>query len=171
MDELDSFINDTGSVQNALANVLPQSTHYYVDAKKNEDLGSGVFSYGDTVLSELPLHHKTSSSKGNCLSYSSSGSTLQSAGGDCESKLMPLCFRDMGASDLDFINDQCSNCDDFSETPNCDKWEKLEDFYEVGDPFKVTGLEICTDLCGPLVRKDKEYCSVSFKFSFQCLQL
>ena len=167
MDEQDSFISDTGRVQNALANILPQNTHYFVDAKKNEDMGSEVFSYEDTVISELPLHHRTSSLKGNCLTYSSSGSKLQSAGEDCESKLMPLCFREMGASDLAFINDQCGNCSDFTVTPTCNKWEKLEDFYEVGDPFKVTGAEICTDICGPLVRKDKEYCGVSLKFLSQ----
>ena len=119
MNEQGSFIDDMGSVQNALASVLPQNTQYYVDAKKNENIGSEVFSYEDITynniaISELPLHHKTTSSKGNCLTYSKSGSTLQSSGEDCESKLMPLCFREMGASDLDFINDQCGNCDDYS---------------------------------------------------------
>ena len=165
MDEQDSFISDIGRVQKALANVLPKYTKYYVDAKKNEDLGSKVFSYEDTEISELPLHHKTSSSKGNCLTYSTLlGETLQSTGEDCNSKLMPLCFREMGASDLDFINDQCGNCNDFSVTPTCRKWEKLENFYEIGDPFQVTGAEICTDICGPLVRRNKEYCRVSFQF-------
>ena len=164
MDEKDSFISDGGKVQNALANVLPQDTSYFVDAQKNEDLGSEAFSYEDTDISELPLHHKTSSSKGNCLTYSKSGSELLSAGEDCESKLMPLCFREMGASDLTFVNDQCDNCDDYSVTPTCNRWEKLEDFYEKGDPFKVTGFEICTDICGPLVRRDKEYCEVSLQF-------
>ena len=163
MNEQDSLIADTGKVQDALAKVLPQNTQYYVDAMKNEDFGSELFSYEDTVISELPLYHNTSSSKGNCLTYSRSGSTLHSAGEDCESKLMPLCFREIGASDLDFINAQCGNCEDFSRTPNCNKWEKLEDAYKPGDPFKVIeGLEICTDMCGPKVRRDEEYCSVSF---------
>ena len=168
MNEQNNHINDTGIVQIALASVLPPNTHFYVDARKNED-GSEVFTYEDTEISEFSLHHKTLSSTGNCLTYSSPGSTLsrdhitlQSAGVDCEAELMPLCFREMGKSDLEFINDQCGDCDDFSVTPTCYKWEKLEDYYEVGDPFKVTGIEICTDMCGPYVRKDKEYCNVSF---------
>ena len=151
-------------IQNALASVLPPNTHFYVDAR-NED-GSEVFIYEDTEISDIPLHHKTSSSTGNCLTYSASGSTLKSAGKDCEAKLMPLCFREMGKSDLDFINDQCGDCNDFSVTPTCNKWEKLEDYYEEGDPFKVTGAEICTDVCGPYVRRDQEYCSVSLQFYF-----
>ena len=81
---------------------------------------------------------------------------------------MPLCFRDIGDSDLSFINDQCGECDDFSATPTCNKWEKLENCYEAGDPFKVTGVEICTDICGPSVREDQEYCTVSyFQISLQ----
>ena len=157
------------SVQDALAKILPQNTNYYVDAMKNED--SGSFGYEDTEISNFTLHHKTLSSTGNCLTYSSYSTSdgvvsLQSAGEDCESKLMPLCFREIGASDLDFINDQCGDCDDFSVTPTCNKWEKLEDFYEAGDTFKVTGAEICTDMCGPSVQKDQEYCSVSLSLQF-----
>merc|ERR1712037_364175 len=72
---------------------------------------------------------------------------------------MPLCFREVGASDLDFINEQCGDCNDFSATPTCNKWEKLEDCYEDGDAFKVTGVEICTDICGPVVPRGNEYCS------------
>ena len=176
MEEDNNRINDTGKVQNALASVLPLNTNYYVDARKNED-GSEVFTYEDTEISEIPLHHKTSSSPsstGNCLTYASSGptlnqidSTLQSAGEDCESELMPLCFREMGSSDLEFINDQCGDCDDFSVTPTCNKWEKLEDYYEEGDAFFVPGAEICTDVCGPYVRRDQEYCNVSLQFLFQ----
>ena len=161
----DNLISDFGKVQNALAELLPPNTKYYVDAKKNESLSESfghVYSYEDTHISKLPLHHLTSSSEGNCLTYSKSGSTLQSAGEDCEAKLMPLCFRDIGDSDLSFINDQCGECDDFSATPTCNKWEKLENCYEAGDPFKVTGVEICTDICGPSVREDQEYCSVSY---------
>ena len=166
MDEQNNQISDTGIVQNALASVLPPNTHFYVDARKNED-GSEVFTYEDTEISEIPLHHQTLSSTGNCLTYSTSDSTtLQSAGEDCEAKLMPLCFRHIGKSDLTFINDQCGDCDDFSVTPTCNKWEKLEDYYEAGDPFKVKGAEICTDMCGPSVRKDKEYCSVSLSLQF-----
>ena len=166
MDEQNNHINDMGIVQNALASVLPPNTHFYVDAR-NED-GSDVFTYEDTEISDIQLHHKTSitPSTGNCLTYSASGLSLQSAGEDCESELMPLCFRYIGASDLTFINDQCGDCDDFSVTPTCNKWEKLEDYYEVGDPFRVTGAEICTDVCGPYVRRDKEYCSVSLQFYF-----
>ena len=167
MDEENDQISDIGSVQDALAKILPRNTNYYVDAMKKED--SGSFSYEDTEISNFTLHHKTLSSTGNCLTYSSSGLSLQSAGEDCESKLMPLCFRYIGASDLTFINDQCGDCDDFSVTPTCNKWEKLEDFYEEGDPFKVTGAEICTDMCGPSVRKDKEYCSVSLSLQFAYL--
>ena len=166
MDEIDNFISDVGNVQKALAKILPPNTQYYVDAMKNESFGSEFYNYmdityKDTVISEFSLHHKTSSSKGNCLTYSSSGSELQSAGEDCESKLMPLCFRYIGASDLTFINDQCGNCDDISVTPTCNKWEKLEDSYETGDPYRLDGIEICTDMCGPPLRKGQEYCSVS----------
>ena len=161
MNEMNNVIHDEGNVQKALAKILLPNTQYYVDAMKNESFGSEFYSYNDTEVSEFSLHHKALSSKGNCLTYSRSGSELQSAGEDCESKLMPLCFRYIGASDLTFINDQCSNCDDISVTPTCIKWEKLEDSYENGDPFKVKGLEICTDMCGPLVWKDQEYCSVS----------
>ena len=164
MNEENHQISDTGIVQNALARVIPQNTHFYVDARKNED-GSEIFTYEDTEVSDIQLHHKTSiaPSTGNCLTYSASGSSLQSAGEDCEAELMPLCFREMGKSDLEFINNQCGDCDDFSVTPTCNKWEKLEDYYEVGDPFKVTGTEICTDMCGPYVKRDKEYCSVSLR--------
>ena len=183
----DNLIDDVGAVQNALANLLLPDTHYYVDAKKNEmlrsTLGSAVYSYEDTEedtqLSNGPLHHKASSSDGNCLTYSSTttidyddyyyyyynnyyptSSSLQSVGVDCESKLQPLCFREVGVSDLSFINEQCGNCDDLSVTPTCHKWETLEDSYEQGDAFKVTGVEICTDMCGPKVRQENEYCSV-----------
>ena len=170
-DEQDNLIDDDdiGAVQDALANILLPDIHYYVDAKKNEvlsaSLGSAVYSYEDieedTELAKAPLHHKASSSDGECLTYSlTSSNTLQSAGVDCESKLMPLCFREIGASDLTFINDQCGNCDDLAVTPTCHKWEKLEDYYEEGDAFQVTGVEICTDLCGPKVRETNEYCSV-----------
>ena len=163
----DNLIDDMGKVQDALAKILPPYTKYYVDAKKNESLSAilgYVYSYEDTHISKLPLHHLTSPSEGNCLTYSKTagGETLQTAGEDCETKLMPLCFRDIGDSDLSFINDQCGECDDFSVTPTCNKWEKLEDCYEAGDPFQVTGVEICTDMCGPLVREDQEYCSVSY---------
>ena len=167
--EQDNLIDDIGAVQNALANLLLPDTHYYVDAKKNEmlsaSLGSAVYSYvnteEDTQLSKAPLHHKASSSDGNCLTYSSTLSNeLQSVGVDCESKLQPLCFREVGVSDLSFINEQCGNCDDLSVTPTCHKWETLEDSYEQGDAFKVTGVEICTDMCGPKVRQENEYCSV-----------
>ena len=175
----DNLISDMGKVQDALAKVLPPYTKYYVDAKKNESLsesfGSAVFSYEDTHISKLPLHHLTSSSTGNCLTYSSSpvprvhnSFTLQSAGEDCDAKHMPLCFREVGASDLSYINDQCSNCDDWTVFPTCSKWEKLEDYYEEGDPFKVTGVEICTDICGPRVWKYQDYCYVSYlQISFQ----
>ena len=169
----DNLINNIGNVQEALAKILPQDTYYYVDAKKNESLsesyGSELYSYADTEISKLPLHHVTTTylqSEGNCLTYSksssSSDSKLESVGVDCESKLMPLCFRDIGASDLSFINDQCGDCDDFSETPSCNKWSTLEECYEPGDPFKVVSdVKICTDMCGPLVREEQEYCSVS----------
>ena len=168
----ENLIDDMGKVQDALAKLLPPNTKYYVDAKKNESLsesfGSAFYSYEDTHRSKLQLHHETTSSEGNCLTYSKSGSTLQSAGEDCEAKHMPLCFREIGASDLSYINDQCSKCDAFSVTPTCDKWEKLEDYYKVGDRFKVTGVEICTDLCGPRVRNYEEYCNVSYlQISFQ----
>ena len=171
----DNLISYMGKVQDALANKLLPYTYYYVDAKKNESLsesfGSELYSYADTEISELPLHHITySQSEGNCLTYSSSSSSsgykLESVGMDCESKLMPLCFRDIGTSDLAFINDQCGDCDDFSETPSCNKWSNLEDCYEPGDPFKVTA-EICTDMCGPLVREEQQYCSVSLSLQFK----
>ena len=82
MDEIDNFISDVGNVQKALAKILPPNTQYYVDAMKNESFGSEFYNYmdityKDTVISEFSLHHKTSSSKGNCLTYSSSGSELQ----------------------------------------------------------------------------------------------
>ena len=160
----DNLVHDIGAVQNKLASILPPDSHFYVDAKKNDtlsaSLGFAVYSYENTE-EETQLHHKTSSSDGNCLTYSSTLSNgLQSVGVDCESKLMPLCFREVGASDLSFINEQCGDCNDFSVTPTCNKWEKLEDYYEQGDAFKVTGLDICTDLCGPKVRKRNEYCLV-----------
>lgn len=179
---LDNIIDYMGKVQDALAKIIPLNTYYYVDAKKNESLsessGSEIYSYADTEISELPLHHRTySQSEGNCLTYSSSSSSssssgyiLESVGVDCESKLMPLCFREIGASDLAFINDQCGDCNDFSETPSCNKWSKLNSIYEPGDPFKVTSdsdIEICTDMCGPLVRKEQQYCSVSLSLPFQ----
>ena len=93
----DNLIDDMGKVQDALAKLLPPNTKYYVDAKKNESLsesfGSAFYSYEDTHRSKLQLHHETTSSEGNCLTYSKSiDSTLQSAGEDCEAKLMPLCF-------------------------------------------------------------------------------
>ena len=183
--EQDNLIDDIGAVQNALANLLLPDTHYYVDAKKNEmlssSLGSSVYSYvnteEDTQLSKAPLHHKASSSDGNCLTYSSTLSNeLQSVGVDCESKLQPLCFREVGVSDLSFINEQCGNCDDLSVTPTCHKWETLEDSYEQGDAFKVTGgPQICTDICGPMVAEanvNDNYCSVGLTllFSFRYLK-
>ena len=166
--EQDYLIDDMGVVQNALASILPPDTHYYVNAEKNESLtaslGSAVYSYenteDETQLSTAPLHHKASSSNGKCLTYSSKSSPLQSVGVDCETKLMPLCFREVGSSDLDFINEQCGDCNDFSVTPSCNKWERLEDISEEGDAFTVWGLEICTDMCGPKVRQENEYCSV-----------
>ena len=121
----DSLINDMGAVQDALAELLPKDTQYYVNAEKNESLsaklGYAVYSYENTeeesLLSKGELHHKASSSDGNCLTFSSTGglqsNALQSAGVDCESKLMPLCFRKVGASDLDFINEQCDDCSVF----------------------------------------------------------
>ena len=183
--EQDYLIDDMGVVQNALASILPPDTHYYVNAEKNESLtaslGSAVYSYenteDETQLSKAPLHHMASSSNGNCLTYSSTLSTttttdefgttiptvsssLQSVGVDCESKLQPLCFREVAASDLEFINEQCSDCNDPSVTPTCNKWEKMENLYEVGDTFIVTWMEICIDVCGPEVRQANEYCSV-----------
>jgi len=177
----DHIIYDIGdtydTVQNALAQVLPPDTQYYVDAMKNENLtvilGSAVYSYedteGETQLSKGELHHKASSSDGNCLTYSSivtgvnsdnsQVKALQSVGVDCDSKLMPLCFREVGTSDLTFINEQCGECDDLSATPTCNKWVDLEDCYEEGDSFKVEGWKICTDVCGPAVRKETAYCS------------
>ena len=76
MDEENDQISDIGSVQDALAKILPRNTNYYVDALKNES--SGSFSYKDTEISNFTLHHKTSST-GNCLTYSTSdGVSLQS---------------------------------------------------------------------------------------------
>ena len=175
--EQDNLIDDIGKVQDALAKILPSDTKYYVDAMKNESLtailGSAVYSYENTeeesLLSKGELHHMASSSDGNCLTYSSTPSNaLQSVGVDCESKLMPLCFRKIGASDLDFINEQCDDCSDFSTIPICNKWEKLEDYYEQGDAFKVTGgPQICTDLCGPAVEPQfGDYCSVALTLTF-----
>ena len=179
--EQDHIIYDMGNtfdtVQYALAQVLPPNTFYYVDAMKNESLsdilGSAVYSYEntevETQLSKEQLHHKATSSDGNCLTYSSTiTGALQSAGVDCESKLMPLCFREVGTSDLDFINEQCDDCSDFSTIPICNKWEKLEDYYEQGDAFKVTGgPQICTDLCGPAVEPQfGDYCSVALTLTF-----
>ena len=105
-------ITDTGKMQNALAKILPPGVSFYVGAKK--PVGSGYFSFEDTVVSNLSLHHKISSStsSGSCLTYSSSGNTLVSAGSDCEAKLLPLCIRETGTSDLTFVNNQCGNCDD-----------------------------------------------------------
>ena len=180
--EQDHLIDDIGMVQKALAGILPLDTNYYVDAMKNENLsailGSAVYSYEntalDTQLSKDELHHKASSSDGNCLTYSSTPSNeLQSAGVDCESKLMPLCFRKVGASDLDFINEQCDDCSAFSTTPTCNKWESLQDAYEQGDAFEVMGGPlICTDICGPVVSEAIDYCWVGLNllFSFRYLK-
>ena len=107
-------ITDAGRIQTALAGILPADVRFYVDAERlKNEARSQYFIYKDTDGSNAPLYHKTtSSSSGDCLTFTSSGLTISSAGNDCQEKLFPLCFRETGASDLAFVNKQCGNCDD-----------------------------------------------------------
>merc|ERR1711879_695564 len=95
-------------------------------------------------------------SSGDCLTFSAVGGALQSAGVDCDTQLMPLCFRESGASDLSFFNNQCSQCSDTTAEPSCHQWVNLEN-YPTKD-FTITGAEICVKPCGPPVPFEDEYC-------------
>ena len=45
-------------------------------------------------------------------------------------------------------------------SPTCNQWTDLEGFEENGDGFKISGAQICTDICGPEVPFENEYCKV-----------
>ena len=160
MNEATKIIVDEGKIQSALASVLPQGSKFYVNAMKKEN---DLYSYEDTRISSETLYHKAAISNGECLTFSSiegDSPTLQSAGVDCDTKLMPLCFRETGVSDLSFLNKQCSQCGSVTAGVSCHEWRDLEDYYQEGDPFKITGAEICVKPCGPKASFDEQYCQV-----------
>ena len=154
----DNIIADTGRIQSALVSVLPQGTQFYVNAMKEGDL----YNYEDTAIADNTVSHNAATSEGDCLTYSAVGGTLQSAGVDCQTNLMPLCFREIGKSDLSFLNKQCSECSETTATPSCHQWVDLEDYFEEGDDFTIKGVEICTKPCGPPVTYEDTYCQVGF---------
>ena len=153
-----NVVGDLGKVQSALASALPQYTKFYVDAMKD---GDDLYSYEDTEVSNNTLYHKAAASSGDCLTFSAVGGALQSAGVDCDTQLMPLCFRESGASDLSFFNNQCSQCSDTTAVPSCHQWVNLEN-YPTKD-FTIKGAEICVKPCGPPVPFEDEYCQVRHK--------
>ena len=98
-----NVVDDEGELQSALARGLPQGTMFYVNAIQNKDHPL-LFSYEDTEISSSTLHHSAPASGGECLTFSAVDGALVSAGVDCDTKLMPLCFRETAVSDLSFLN-------------------------------------------------------------------
>ena len=98
-----NVVDDLGEVQSALARGLPQGTMFYVNAIQNKDHPL-LFSYEDTEISSSTLHHSAPASGGKCLTFSAVDGALVSAGVDCDTRLMPLCFRETAVSDLSFLN-------------------------------------------------------------------
>ena len=153
-----NVVGDLGKVQAALASALPQYTKFYVDAMKD---GDDLYSYEDTEVSNNTLYHKAAAaSSGDCLTFSAVGGALHSAGVDCDTELMPLCFRETSASDLSFLNEQCTECSNVLAEPSCHKWVDLEDYPT--STFKITGAQICTQPCGPRVAFKNQYCKVKY---------
>ena len=161
MNENENVVSDTGNVQSALASILPQQMQFYVNGIKKED---DLYSYEDTNFSNNTLYHKASTSGGGCLTFSSVGGSLQSVGVDCDTQLMPLCFRETSASDLSFLNEQCNECSNVLAEPSCHKWVDLEDYPT--STFKITGAQICTQPCGPRVAFKNQYCKVKYEKIF-----
>ena len=109
-DDYSQVIKGDGKIQKSLGKLLQLlGQSVYVDARRQEGSPSSLFEYSSDSGEGLPVHHYSSETSGDCLTFDSPDGSLVVRGIDCSTKKKPLCLRVDKANEND-ISNMCDAC-------------------------------------------------------------
>ena len=108
-DSYSQVIKGDGKIQEKLGELLQSlGQSVYVDARRQDD-STSLFEYSSTSSQDLPVHHYSAETSGDCLTFDSSDGSLVTRGIDCSTKMKPLCLK-VDQADTDDVTNMCEAC-------------------------------------------------------------